>query len=197
MKTLLLTAFEPFGGDARNASLEVLRALPDAVGSFRLHKRVLPVEFGTAARMAEAEARACDARTVLCLGQAEGRPSLSVEAVGLNLRDARIPDNAGALPKDTPVIPGGPAAYFSTLPVKALVEAVKGASVPVSLSYSAGVYVCNDLLYSLLHAFRDTDVQAGFIHVPCLTTQAKPGVPCLPPETVVRGVSAAIGALES
>ena len=112
-ETLLITGFMPFGGDPVNPSWEAVKALPDRIGGFSLHKLLLPVEFGCAADLAYAEAQAIRASAVLCVGLAAGRTAVTPEAIGINIRDARIPDNAGAAPKGEPIEPDAPAAYFS------------------------------------------------------------------------------------
>ena len=132
---------------------------------------------------------------ILCVGQAGGRSAMTPEVVAINLREASIPDNAGNQPKNMPVVENAPAAYFSTLPVRHMVEAVKAAGIPCALSYSAGVFVCNDLLYTLLHHYDGTPVRVAFIHIPYLPEQAGEGVPSLPLDEAVKGLTAAIQAL--
>lgn len=166
MKTLLITGFQPFGQDPVNPSREAVFALPDTVGAYRLVKRELPVEFGRAAALAIEAAEAVHADAVLCVGLAAGRSAVTPEAVGINVRDAAIPDNAGFAPQGEPVVPDGPAACFSTLPVRAMTEAIRSSGVPAALSYSAGTYVCNDLLYTLLHHFYGCETRVAFVHVP-------------------------------
>ena len=129
------------------------------------------------------------------MGQAGGRKGITPEVIGINLREAGIPDNEGLQLVNVPVVPGGPAAYFSSLPVREMVEAMKAGSIPCSLSYTAGAFVCNDVLYTVLHHFYETPVRAGFIHVPFLPEQAGDGVPSLPLETIVQGLTLAISAL--
>ena len=120
---------------------------------------------------------------------------MTPEVIGINLREAGIPDNAGQQIINAPVIPGGPAAYFSTVPVREMVAAILAEEIPAALSYSAGAFVCNDVLYSLLHRFRDTATRVGFIHVPYLPQQAKEGQPSMPREQIVRALVLAIRAL--
>lgn len=165
-KTLLVTGFEPFGNEDRNPSLEAVKALPDRIGVWSLRKLFLPVEFGRAAVLAFKAAGECHADAVLCIGLAAGRTAVTPEYIGVNVRDASIPDNAGCRPQGEPVDPNGPAAYFSTLPVREMTAAIAAAGVPAKLSYTAGTYVCNDLLYSLLRSFSGTETHVAFIHVP-------------------------------
>ena len=188
---ILVTAFTPFGGDALNASQEILNALPDTLGGVRLKKRLLPVSFHSATRLAQEAAERLRPEAIVCLGQAAGRDAVTPERVAVNLMDASMPDNDGFQPMDEPVIPNAPAAYFSTLPVKAMVEAMQRIGVPARLSDTAGTYVCNALMYAMLHQTKD--VPCGFIHVPYLTEQGKgETVPSLPMETVLRGVTACL-----
>ena len=132
---------------------------------------------------------------ILCVGQAGGRSGITPEVVGINLRDARIPDNAGFRPDNEPVIPGGPAAYFATVPVREMVAAMTEAGFQAARSLSAGAFVCNDTLYTLLHRYDGTSVRVGFIHVPFLPSQAKEGVPSMEPDDIIRALTAAIGCL--
>lgn len=188
---ILITAFSPFGGDALNASQEILNALPDTLGGVRLEKRLLPVSFHAAPRLAQEAAERLRPEAIVCLGQAAGRDAVTPERVAVNLMDASMPDNDGFWPVDEPVIPNAPAAYFSTLPVKAMVEAMQRVGVPARLSNTAGTYVCNALMFAVLH--QTNDIPCGFIHVPYLTEQGKgETVPSLPMETVLRGVTACL-----
>ena len=196
--TVLVTGFDAFGGESVNPSWQVCEMLPREIGGARVETCRVPCEFLRAIEtVAEAIERTQPA-VVLCLGQAGGRAHMSVERVAINIDDARIEDNAGARPIDLPVAPLGPPAYFATLPVKAMVAAMREARVPTELSNSAGTFVCNHLMYGVLHVLRARghDTRAGFIHVPYGEGQVleRPGVPALAIETMVRGVQAAIGA---
>ncbi len=194
-KILLVTGFEPFGGETINPSWEAVKLLPGAIGPWKLHKLCLPVVYGQAAALAEAEVRRIQAQGILCIGQAGRRDAVTPETVAINLRCAALPDNAGILCREEPVIPQAPAAYFSTIPVTAMVEAIEAAGIPAKRSLSAGGYVCNDLLYTLLHRFRDADIPIGFLHIPYLPQQAGEGVPSLPLEQAVSALKAAVEAL--
>jgi len=195
---VLVTGFEPFAGDDVNPSWEICRALPEAIGHARVHTLRVPVAFRDAIEVVAAEIDRLDPLVVLCLGLAGGRPALSVERVAINVDDARIADNAGARPVDEPVAAGGPAAYFATVPVKSMVAAMREAEAPAVLSNTAGTFVCNHLLYGVLHflAASGRPTRAGFIHVPWLESQAlsRPGEPAMALATMVRGVEAAIAA---
>ena len=190
---LLVTCFAPFGGETVNASQLAVEALPDRIGPWILCKRDLPVAFCSAGEEAVALAEALQVQAVLAVGQAAGRSAVTPETGARNLQQARIPDNNGAQPQGTSVLPGGPETLPATLPVENMVRAMARAGVPAALSHSAGTYVCNDLYYRLLHRFAGTRVQAAFVHVPVTPAQ---GSPSLDTETVVRGLTAAILALE-
>lgn len=192
MKNLLITGFMPFGGETVNPSWEAVKRLPDTIGSWRLIKMELPVVFGEAFEVCIRAAQQCQPAAVLCVGQAGGRAKVTPEMVAINLRYASIPDNAGNQPKDESVVPGGPNAYFASVPARKMAEAMGACG---AVSYSAGSYVCNDLLYGLLHHYAGTDVQAGFIHVPFLPVQAKEGVPSMPLEEIVQALKSAISAM--
>lgn len=195
MKKLLITGFDPFGSETVNPSWEAVKRLPDTIGGYELIKMQLPTVFGRAAETLLEKAAACGPEAIISVGQAGGRKGITPEVVGINLREAGIPDNQGNQPVNVPVVSGGPAAYFATLPVRDMVAAMKEAGLPCGLSYSAGAFVCNDVLYTVLNHYQGTAVQAGFIHVPFLPEQAAEGVPSLPLEEIVRGLEAAIKAM--
>ena len=190
MKRLLITGFEAFGGETINPSWEAVARLPETIGGYSLTKLRLPVVFGEAASIAISAAGEGNFDAVLCIGQAGGRSAITPELVGINLRHATIPDNNGNQPKDDPIAEGGSAAYFSTLPVREMSEAIKAVGLPSAVSYSAGAYVCNDLLYSLLSHFEESGTRAAFIHIPYSTEQGKQ--PSMELEDIVRGLIAAI-----
>ena len=195
MRKLLITGFEPFGGESINPSWEAVKLLPDKLADLELTKLSLPVTFADAAQAVEAAAANLLPDVILCIGQAGGRKDISVEFVGINLKHARIPDNAGEQPTDEEIIKGGRAAYFSTVPARKLVQAVNDSGIPASASYTAGTYVCNCVLYSLLAHFDGTNTKVGFIHIPYLPEQAKNGAPSMSIEDMVKALTAAITAL--
>lgn len=195
MMKILVTAFDAFGGEEINPTERALDKLPDEIGGAQIIKRPVPTVFGEALKQAIAVAEKEGVDAVVCLGQAAGRSHITPERVGINLADASIPDNAGNQPIDEPVVEGGPAAYFSTLPVKAMVAAIQEAEIPARVSTTAGTFVCNHLLYGLLHHFKDTQVKAGFIHVPFIKEQNKENSPMLELTDVVQGVECAISAV--
>jgi len=190
MKKLLITGFEPFGGESINPSWEAVSRLPDQINGYTLTKLLIPVEFDTAAKSVLCKAKEIFPDIILCIGQAGGRSAITPELVAINLRYAKIPDNAGFQPMDEPVISGGECAYFSTLPVRQMAEAIKASGIASQVSYSAGAYVCNDLLYSLLDRFQGTQTRVGFIHIPYVKEQDKE--PCMELFEMVRGLTVAI-----
>lgn len=195
---ILFTGFDPFGGENVNPSWEAVKLLPDSIGRAEIEKLLLPTVFGLAAETLAEKLEQCLPDAVICVGQAAGRAGVSIERVAVNLRDASIPDNAGNQPTDEPVCSGGPDAYFSTLPVKKMVQAMKNAGIPASLSLSAGSFVCNDVMYSLLRLTEDRGIPAGFIHVPALPSQAaaKGGtIPSMDMSTIVRALEIAAESL--
>jgi len=188
----LVTGFEPFGGEPINPALEALERLPPRLGSVAIATRVLPAVFGQALDELEEAVRETAPDIVLCVGLAGGRAALSLERVALNIDDARIPDNRGGQPIDLPVVAGGPAAYFATLPIKAAVAALRDAGLPAIVSNSAGTFVCNHVFYGLMHlaATRRLDLRGGFLHVPFLPSQAarQDGAPSMAIDDIVRGI---------
>lgn len=194
MKKLLITGFDPFGGESINPAWEAVRLLPDVIRDFELVKLEIPTVFGAAAQVVIDKAEEIHPDAIISVGQAGGRAAVTPEMVGINLRYASIPDNMGALPCDIPIAESGHAAYFSTLPVRAMAKAICDAGLSGAVSYSAGSFVCNDVLYSLLHRFDGTAVRAGFIHVPFLPEQTA-DKPSLPLEQTAAALRAAIEAI--
>ena len=192
MKKLLITGFSPFGGGDVNPAWLAVQALPDKIGAFTLCKMEIPTVFGEAAAMVIQKAMEIKADVVLSVGMAAGRDAVTPERIAVNIRDARIPDNAGNQPRGEFVAPDGPAAYFATVPVEKMAQAIRDANIRATVSNSAGAYVCNDVMYSVLHHFAGTSVKAGFIHVPQLPQQ---GTPSMELETIISGLQAAIEAL--
>ncbi len=194
---ILVTAFNPFGGEAKNAAEMVLQRLPDRIGDTAICKLSVPTEFEASVRIVEEAIRNEDPNAVLMLGQAAGRAQLTPERVAINVDDARIPDNAGVQLIDRPIFPDAPAAYFSTLPIRPMTAAIQAAGVPAAISNSAGTYVCNHLMYCILDFLREASwVKAGFLHVPITPEQATAeNMPSLPIETIEKGVIAALEAI--
>lgn len=199
MLTILLTGFEPFDGAADNPSLHLARTVAAEPASARLRAEILPVTYAGAGPALE---RALDRHApdvLLSLGLAGGRAELCVERVAVNLADARIADNAGEWRIDSPVVPDGPAAYFATVPVKAIAAAMRGAGVPARVSDSAGTFLCNHVFYRASHlaATSRPGLRVGFIHVPWLPQQVpdRPGEPSMSLATMLTGLRAAIHAI--
>lgn len=199
---ILLTAFDPFGKDAQNAAEEAVKLIPDALQGAEIVKKIIPTVFFESLGVLERTIGLERPDAVLCLGQAAGRSALTVERVAINLIDAEIPDNKGASPCDTPIVAGGESAYFSTLPVKAMVRAIRDAGIPASVSNSAGTFVCNQLMYGLLHLAKTKflGLRGGFLHVPLSSAQAasKPSsLPSMSLQDISRGIQAALLAIAS
>lgn len=194
MQTILLTGFEPFDQDSINPSWEAVRQLDGMqLGSdVQIVARKLPCAFATAGEcLAELIAELRPAM-VIATGLGPGRSDISIERVAINVNDAHIPDNLGEQPIDTAVVVDGPAAYFSTLTIKAMVKALREAGFAASVSQTAGTFVCNQVFYLLQHALIGTDVRSGFIHVPNLPEQVAESEPSMPLVTLVAGLSIAL-----
>lgn len=196
---VLVTGFDPFGGEQLNPSWEICRQLAGTtIGGLPVEACKVPCEFRRAIETVTAAIERHRPALVICLGQAGGRAQMSVERVAINVDDARIADNSGAHPIDEPIAIEGPAAYFATVPVKAMARAMRAAHVPALVSNTAGTYVCNHLMYGVLHflAASGNPARAGFVHVPYAEEQVldKPAMPALALDSMVRGVRAAIEA---
>lgn len=201
---VLVAGFEPFENDPVNPAWEIARALDGwACEGAVMQALQLPCVFGRAihvldAAMAGIAAARAPLPLVLCIGAAGGRTEISLERAALNVDDARIPDNAGYQPIDIEVVAGGPAAYFSTLPVKAMVRDMRAAGLPAAVSNSAGTFVCNHIFYALMHRIATwpalAHTRGGFVHVPYLPEQAasKPGVASMALATQVEAFRVAI-----
>lgn len=197
--TILITGFDPFGGENINPATEAVRGLPDTIAGARIIKAYLPTVFGDASSQAIALVGQHQPDAVLCVGQAAGRTGITLERVGINIADARIPDNKGCQPVDEPIDRDGPAAYFATLPLRAMEQAAREAGFSASISNTAGTYVCNHLLYSLLrHAdIHQLNTQIGFIHVPYLAEQAEGRTPPVPFMSLSNITAALITCIEA
>ena len=197
-RAVLVTGFEPFGGERTNPSWDIVEMLPAKIAGLRVEKCRVPCEFGRAIEVVAEAIERHEPAVVLCLGQAGGRSRLGVERVAINVDDAGAPDNAGAQPIDEPIAAGGPPAYFATVPVRAMVAAMRQAGVPAELSNTAGTYVCNHLMYGVLHFLAATGraVRAGFVHVPYSESQVldKAGIAGMSIASMARGIEAGIAA---
>ncbi|MEU4801098.1 pyroglutamyl-peptidase I [Actinosynnema sp. NPDC023587] len=193
---VVLTGFEPFGGDATNPSWDAVRLVAEELreggspAGYELVAAELPCEFGRSVAVLRDLLVAHRPDVVVCVGQAGGRVGVTPERVAVNLDDARIPDNAGNQPIDEPVVAGGPTAYFGTLPVKACVEALLDADIPASVSHTAGTFVCNHVFYGLMHlvATEFPQVRGGFVHVPYAPGQGHEDAPSLDVGTTARAL---------
>lgn len=194
MRNILLTGFEPFDGQAINPSEEIAREINEAkIARHRVVGALLPCVFGSAIKELKHQIKLHDPDIVICLGQAGGRAEITPERVAINIDDARIPDNAGQQPVDKPIVKDGPAAYFSTLPIKAIVQELRKHDIPAAVSQTAGTFVCNHVFYGLMHelSMHRADVRGGFIHVPFVPEQAA-DKPSLPFEKMTEAVRLAI-----
>lgn len=193
--TVLLTGFEPFNKETMNPSWEAVRLL-DGYGAdgFVVAARQLPCVFGEAGRVLDAAMEELSPAVVIAVGQAGGRVDVSVERVAINVDDAPIPDNAQQQSVDEPIVAGAPAAYFSTLPIKAIVKCLRAQAIPASVSQTAGTFVCNHVFYTLMHKTAGAAVKAGFIHIPYLPQQAAahPGAASMALAEVVRALKLAV-----
>ena len=197
MKTVLMTAFEPFEGESINPSWEAVRSFDgQVIKGARVVVRQLPVVFSRCGAVLAEALDELQPDRILCIGQAGGRSDITVERVAINVDDARIPDNDGQQPIDQPIVAEGPAAYFSRLPIKAIVAAVREAGIPASVSQTAGTFTCNHVMYRLLHWLETNQSQArgGFIHIPYLPEQAvsHPGAPSMSAASVIQALEIAL-----
>jgi pyroglutamyl-peptidase len=197
MKSVLVTGFEPFGGETVNPSALAAQALDGKEIAGRLTAGVvLPCIFGDALKNLRRAMRRVRPELVLCVGQSNGRAAISLERIAINLEDAPIPDNAGRQPLGRPVAGSGPAAYWSTLPLKDILAALMEEGIPAEISHSAGTFVCNHVFYGLMHALaKNTRIRGGFIHVPYLPEQARraaDGSPSMSLRETVRSLEIAI-----
>lgn len=197
---VLLTAFDPFGGEPINPALEAVKLVSDKVGDVDVIKLEVPTVFGKSIDTVAAAMEKEKPDAVLCIGQAGGRYDLTPERVAINQDDARIKDNEGNQPIDTPIFRDGAPAYFATLPIKAMVQAIRAAGVPSSVSNSAGTFVCNHLMYGVLYtiAKKYPGMKGGFMHVPFVPSQVvnRPTpAPCLNMADIAKGIEAAITAI--
>ena len=188
MTTVLLTGFEPFGTATSNPSGEIVKQ----ISGDNIITAILPVAYTQSADRLLALIAEHNPDVVICLGQAEGRTAITPEKVAINLDDARLADNEGVLRSDVKILDKGPDAYFSTLPVKEMVEAIKAQGIPSSVSFSAGAFLCNHVFYVAQNKFAGTNVRSGFVHVPLMDSQVPefPGLPTMPLDQMVAAVKA-------
>jgi pyroglutamyl-peptidase len=200
VKKLLLTCFEPFGGEKVNPSAQGVELVPDRIGTLEIRKLILPVVFGKSVEKLRTALRELRPDAVLSIGQAGGRAELTPERIAVNIMDARIPDNEKNEPHDEPIFPDGPAAYFATLPIRKMAEAIRAAGLPSRISNTAGLYVCNNVMYGALYHIAHELPQCigGFMHVPYSPEQAalqSTPQPSMSVADIARGIAAAVGAI--
>ena len=189
---ILVTGFDPFGGEPVNPAIESVKRLPDEIAGAQIIKLEIPTVIYKSLEKIDAKIAECDPDVILSVGQAGGRPDITVERVGINCNDCRIPDNE-------PIYADGPDAYFSKLPIKAMVKAVNAAGIPASVSDTAGTFICNHVLYGVRYIceHKYPGKRSGFVHIPYMTSQAvgKRGVPSMSLDDIVKGLTAAIEAI--
>ncbi|WP_080145939.1 pyroglutamyl-peptidase I [Marinilactibacillus piezotolerans] len=196
---ILVTGFDPFGGESLNPAWEAVKKIPDTINGAEIKKVMIPTVFGKSAEVTEQAIEEFQPDYVLNIGQAGGRFELTPERVAINVDDARIPDNDQAQPIDVAIKEDGAAAYFTQLPVKAMVTAMKEAGVPASVSNSAGTFVCNHIMYQVQYMIdqKYPDLKGGFMHVPFIPSQVldKPGKPAMNLEDIAKGITKALEAI--
>lgn len=196
---ILVTGFDPFGGEPINPAIETVKRLPDTIAGAQILKLEIPTVCHKSLRVIDEAISQYDPDVILSIGQAGGRPDITVERVGINVDDCRIPDNEGNQIIDEPVFPDGPAAYFVTLPIKAMVQKVQEKGIPASVSNTAGTFVCNHVTYGVCHlvATKYPGKRSGFIHIPFLPSQVvdKKNMPSMSQNMLVEGITAAIEAI--
>lgn len=196
---ILVTGFDPFGGEKINPAIESVKRLPDKILDAEIIKLEIPTVIGKSVDKIREKIKEVEPDVVLSIGQAGGRPDITVERVGINCDDCRIKDNEGNQPIDEKVVEDGPAAYFATIPIKAIVEHIKEGKIPASVSNTAGTFICNHVLYGVCHikATEYPNMRTGFIHIPFLPEQVtdKKNMPSMALDTIVKGLELAIEAI--
>lgn len=192
---VLITGFDPFGGESINPAYEAVKMVRDDIFDCEIIKVEIPTVFGSSFEAVKQAVKSYQPDIVLAIGQAGGRAAIAVERVGINVDDARIPDNEGNQPIDETIFEDGDNAYFSNLPIKKMVEAMQRANIPAVVSNSAGTYVCNHILYSIMYLIEKTytNMRGGFIHVPFIPEQViGKNAPSMSVEMIARGLEVAI-----
>ncbi|MEC6748743.1 pyroglutamyl-peptidase I [Marinilactibacillus sp. XAAS-LB27] len=196
---ILVTGFDPFGGESLNPAWEAVKKIPDTINGAEIKKVMIPTVFGKSAEVTDEAIAEFKPDYVLNIGQAGGRFELTPERVAINVDDARIPDNEENQPIDVAIKEDGESAYFTQLPVKAMVTEMKKAGVPASVSNSAGTFVCNHIMYQVQYMIdkKYPEIKAGFMHVPFIPSQVldKPGKPAMNLEDIASGITKAIEAI--
>ena len=195
---ILISGFDPFGGEAVNPAWEAVRRLPDEIAGARIVKQQIPTVFDRSIEAVRAAMEEHHPDAVVCVGLAAGRFGITPERVAINIDDARIPDNERNRPIDTPIFADGAPAYFATLPIKAMTQKIREAGLPAGVSNTAGTFVCNHLMYGLLYTLekRFPGTRGGFMHVPFIPSQTVgSAAPSMRKEEIARGIEAAIAAI--
>ncbi|MGP1504421.1 MAG: pyroglutamyl-peptidase I [Eggerthia catenaformis] len=196
---ILVTGFDPFNGESINPAIESVKRLPDTIASAEIIKLEIPTVCHKSLRVIKEAITKYNPDIILSIGQAGGRPDITVERIGINIDDCRIPDNDGQQIIDEPIFPDGPAAYFSTLPIKAIVAEIQKKNIPASVSNTAGTFVCNHVLYGVRHICETefSGKRSGFIHIPFLPEQVinKKNMPSMSLDTIVEALTVAIKAI--
>ena len=196
---VLITGFDPFGGESINPAWEAVKGIKGNIGEIEVSKLQIPTVFKKSSELLFKEIEKINPDVVICVGQAGGRYDISIERIGSNIDDGRIADNEGNQPIDTEIYEDGENAYFTNLPIKAMVEEIKGAKIPASVSNTAGTFVCNHIMYSLLYYINknNLNIKGGFIHVPFIPEQVveKKNMPYMEISTITKGLEKAIEAL--
>ncbi|MBA4698071.1 MAG: pyroglutamyl-peptidase I [Ruminococcus sp.] len=196
---ILITGFDPFGGASVNPAYEAVKLLPNEIKGADIIKLEIPTVFKKEGEVLEAGIEEYNPDIVICVGQAGGRSGITVEKVAINLMEARIPDNEGRQPVDEPVCSDGENAYFAKLPIKAMVQKMREQGIPARISYTAGTYVCNDVMYRLLYMIEKKyhNMKGGFIHVPYLPEQVidlPDGIPSMSAEMIAQAIECGVEA---
>ena len=197
---ILITGFDPFGGQTINPAYEAVKLLPDMIEGAKIIKIEIPTVFGRDEEVVRAAVEKHHPDTILCVGQAGGRSGMTVEKIAVNLMEARIPDNDGNQPIDQPVKKDGKNAYFASVPVKSMAEYIKKANIPARVSYTAGTFVCNDIMYRVLYMIDKEfpNMRGGFIHVPYLPEQVlelPDGTPSMSAQMIAKALECALKAI--
>lgn len=197
---VLITGFDPFGGESINPGWEAIKKMKDNIDGIEVIKLEIPTVFRKSAEKLYEGIEHHKPDAVICVGQAGGRFDMSIERVAINIDDGRIADNEGIQPIDTVIYEDGEAAYFATLPIKGMVQDMKEAKIPASVSNTAGTFVCNHIMYCLLHYVKknNLNIKGGFVHVPYITEQVveKKGVPYMEVSTITRALEVCVASLK-
>lgn len=196
---ILVTGFDPFGGEKVNPSFEIIKKLKSDIAGAQVIKLEVPTVFKKSIKLVEEAIEKENPNIVLSIGQAGGRAAISIERIAINIDDARIQDNENNQPVDLTIDPEGLPAYFATIPIKSIVYAIKNQGIPASISDSAGTFVCNHIMYGILNYIykNSLKIKSGFIHIPFLPEQVidKANTPSMSLEIMLMAIETAITAI--